>query len=641
MNRSLKMIAGLFVAGLYLSSGVAEATLKKGEPAPRFSALDAFQKKPMVIVYFFGLGSRPSRAGLDHLKEVSGLYQKNEIGIVAVSSDEPEKLRAFLKEASFPFPIVQDDGKIFAGYLVKVILPTTYVLGPAGQVTDVLEGGGPSSHQVLTTVAQRTLQLNKTQLAAVLFESALKDDPANARAKAGIGAVYLKEGKIDQAKEQFSKVAALPSPDALLGQEGLARVHLQKGEADQAMGIAKEVERQEPGSGLVHLIRGNVLASQGNQDAALSEYTRASEGKLSTDWERASAYSGAGRIYARKGAYPLAEQMYQEAVVHNPYSPEILTDQGLLYEKKGNPKKALALYQQALTADPDDDISKQLLARMEQHLTFKEDLERQKRVDALVSDLAERFKKGKSAGQGSSDPWSSRPMTVAFLDLRTMGGAPVREGMAEVLESSIAQGLMATGRVTVVEREILDKLLAELKLGSSDLADPETALKLGKVLSARLMVTGNLVQVPQGVRLSLRLIDPETSAIRITYSEEMTPNRGLGALADETTKYLARQIREQYPLQGKIASVEANHQVIVNLGARHGVKPGTQLRIIEEGEPIVVDGKTIGYKKKKGGLVQIIEVEEGLSYGKLMEPQAAIRRDQKVVEEAGTGEKGL
>ncbi len=679
------------VAALILSfTGVAEASLKKGEAAPAFKELESVQKKPikigpqakdydlqgmvgggnvnhgvpMGILYFFKLNSKPSMEGLSHLMELIGQYQKEGIAILAISRDDPKSLEAYLKSHPLPFPVVQDDGKIFRQYQVNVILPTTYVLGPGGRISDILEGGGPSSHRFITTIAERSLMLKKTGLAKKLFETALKNNPKDIAAQSGLGHVFLREGKLDRAEAEFSRIAQLKSPEAILGKEGLAEVHLQKGETEKALAVAEEAEKEDPTSGLVHLVKGNVLAGQGKQEAALVEFAKATEGKLSNDWQRASAYNHAGRIHSERGDYPLAEKMYQEAVVHNPFSAEILSNRGVLYEKQGEPRKALALYQEALSADPEDEISKYLVKRVEQHLAFKEDMERQKRVDALISELSDRFQKGEAVPLPPTDGWSSRPMTVAFLGFKSTGGALLREGMSDLLQQEIAQNLMSAGRASVVEREMMDKLLAELKLGSSNLADPETALRLGKLLSARLIVTGSLVQVSNSVRFSLRMIDPETSAIRIVYSDslenvaqgnehrnfslrptlmerppgaatsEIGPHKTLTSLALRTAQAIGRKMREQYPLKGKIASVDGTEEVTVNLGARHGIKPGAKLKIIEEGDPIVVDGKTIGHRKKKVGLLEIVEVDEGVSFGRLKERKAAIQKDQKVLEEA-------
>jgi len=631
-NIKALMAMGLLLLAL-LSVGRAEAALEKGAIAPAFPALEKTADNPMVILYFFKHSTKSSLKGLEHLKSEYAAYKSAGIAVFAISKDDPKALDQYLAEHPIPFPVIKDDGKIFKNYGVQVIFPTTYVLGPGGRVSDALEGGGPTSKQFITTVAQRSLQLKKDDLAEKLYTAVLEKTPEDAEAQSGLGQLYLKKGKFDRAERAFSKLVKLSPKHAILGQEGLAAVHLKKGETAKAVQVAEQIQKADPQSGFVHLVKANVLASQGDQDAALSEYNRAIEGKLSRDWQKAEAYNQVGRIHSERGEFDQAESMYQQAVNQNPYSSEILTNRGALFEKTGEPKKALALYRQALTVDPEDQVAMLLSKRIAQHLDFKEDMARQKRIDGLVAELAERFKSGQAAPVDRSDPWSSRPMTIAFLGLKSTGGALLREGMADVIQQEIATQVMASQRISVVEREILEKLLAELKLGSSELADPETALKLGKILAARLIVTGSLVQVPGGVRMSLRVIDPETSAVKITYADEMNPDKSLLQMADASGKILSQRIKILYPLRGKIALVEEGEQVILNLGKKHGIKTGVQMKIIAEGEAVVVDGKTIGHRKKKVGRLEIVEVEDAMSYGRLTEKIATIQKDQKVLED--------
>ncbi len=633
----MKKINTLMATGVLffalLSAGRAEAALEKGSVAPVFPALEKTAESPMVILYFFKHSAKASLKGLKHLKSEYAAYKAAGIAVFAISKDDPKALDQYLAQNPVPFPVIRDEGKIFKDYGVQVIFPTTYVLGPGGRITDTLEGGGPTSKQFITTVAQRSLQLKKDDLAEKLYTAVLEKAPEDAEAQAGLGQLYLKKGKFDRAEQAFSKLVKLSPKHAILGQEGLAAVHLKKGETAKAVAVAEDIQKADPQSGFVHLVKANVLAGRGDRDGAMTEYKRAIEGKLSRDWQRAEAYNQVGRIHSERGEYNQAESMYQQAVNQNPYSAEILTNRGALFEKTGEPKKALALYRQALTVDPEDQVAMLLSKRIAQHLDFKEDMARQERIDNLVADLAERYKSGQAAPVDRSDPWSSRPMTIAFLGLKSTGGGLLREGMADVLQQEIATQVMASQRVSVVEREILEKLLTELKLGSSELADPETALKLGKILAARLIVTGNLVQVPGGVRLSLRVIDPETSAVKITYADEMNQDQTLLKLADVSGKILSQRIKILYPLRGKIALVEEGEQVILNLGRKHGIQPGVRMKIIAEGEAVVVDGKTIGHRKKKVGRLEIVEVEDAMSYGRLTETVAAIQKDQKVLED--------
>lgn len=619
---------------LILNASIGQAAPKKGELAPMFPALQTDKKPAMSILYFFKQNSKPSIKGLKRLKAQYPEFKNSGIAVYAISKSGTKNIEDSLEKMQLPFPVIQDKGKIFREYGIQIIFPTTYVLSASRRVTDILQGGGPTSAQFMTALAQRSLQLKKTMLAKKLYKNVLKIKPDSLYAQTGLGNALLEDGQFSQAEVVFSKVAHQSSPDAVLGKEGLAAVHFKKGENEKALAIAEEINKKDPQNGLVHLIKGNILASQGDQEGALASYDRAIEGKLSQDWQAAEVFNQAGRIHSEQGQYKQAEEMYLQASYKNPFSSEILTNRGALYEKQGKAQAALALYEEALITDPKDSVAILLAKRVMQNLAFKEDMARQKRVDILVNDLSERFQKGAVSSAKISDTWSSRPMTLAFLGFKSSGGGLLREGMVEVLQQEISQNLMDSGRVSVVEREIMDKLLTELKLGSSELADQRTALKLGKLLAARLIVTGNLVQTPQGARLSLRMIDPETSAIKITYSDEIGTNKNLMTLADDTGNGLEKKIQSLYPLRGKIALIEDDGQVIINLGKQHGLRPGTEMKIIAEGDAIMMDGKIIGHRKKKVGLLEIVEVEDRLSYGKLTEETGKIEKDQKVLENA-------
>jgi tetratricopeptide (TPR) repeat protein len=635
LKRNILFVTAMVFASLFMvsfSGGAVEAAIKKGDTAPSFIELKAVEKKAMVLIYFFQLNSKPSIAGFEHLKEMYQEYKKAGIAILVISKDDRKSLNQFFEKNPVPFYIITDDGTIFDQYEVKVILPVTYILGAGLRVADRFEGGGASSYKMMTAVAHHSLDLKKPQLARAVYANVLKSDPTNIAAKTGLANAYFSEGKLDQAKEEYTRIAQLVSPDAILGKEGLVKTYIKEGEPDKALALAARIQDANPASSLIHLINGNILAGKGNQEEALAQYAKVTNGKGNEDWQTAEAYNRSGRIYSEQGKYDMAEKMYQNAVVYNPFSSEILTNRGVLYEKQGQPQKAKALYEEAISADPEDKIAKSLSKRMEAHLDFQEDMEKQKRVDTLVSDLAVQYQKNSTNKKTASDTWSSLPLTVAFFGIKTTG--EVREGITEVIQQEITQSLMAQrdGRIQVVEREVLDKLLAELKLGSSDLADPETALRLGKLLSARLMITGSLFSEDEALKLNLRLIDPETSAIKVIYSSEQ--EKSLSDLTAKTSLALDQRIRKVYPIQGIIVSVEKDNQVIVNLDTRHGIYNGLRLKIIKEGEQMVFNGKVIGAKKEDIGTIEITGVDEGFSYALVLTGKGSAEKGQKVAEES-------
>jgi tetratricopeptide (TPR) repeat protein len=618
--------------GLFAGSPFhASAAIQKGDKAPSFAELKGTQKKPMVVLYFFQIGSRPSVAGLEPLKDMYAEYKKAGIAVLVIAKDSRQAINQFVETYPVPFYIISDDGTLFNKYEVKTILPVTYILGAGGRVANRFDGDEATSYKMMTTVAEHSLDLKKPQFAMTIYAKVLKADPENIIAKTGVANIYFHDGKLEQAKEEYMRIAALPSRDAVFGKEGLVKTYMREGEPDKAIALAARIQDANPASTLVHLINGNILAGKGIPDQALRQYVKVTNEKTSPDWQIAEAYNRSGQIYSVQGKYDLAEKMYQNAVAYNAFSSELLTNQGVLLEKQGNIQQAKTLYEEAISANKEDKIAPLLARRIEAHLDFQEDIERQKQMDALVFDLAVQYQKNE-AKKRIADTWSSRPLSIVFFGITVTGD--LREGVTEAMNYNLTQSLVSregTGRIQVIEQELLDKLLAKLKLERSDLADPETSLRIGKILSAGLIITGSLLSEEDILKLNLRLIEPETATIKIIYSSER--EKTFSDLIAKTASALNQRITKAYPIQGKIVSVEKDNQVIVNLDARHGVYVGLRLNILKEGEQMVFGGKVIGAKNKTLGTIEITHVDEGFSYGLVLEGKELVEKGAKVSHE--------
>jgi len=106
---------------------------------------------------------------------------------------------------------------------------------------------------------------------------------------------------------------------------------------------------------------------------------------------------------------------------------------------------------------------------------------------------------------------SERGPVVAVWDLEDVGpltkASPV---LGELLSSEILETIKQKGTYTVVERERLQLVLEELKLGTTSLVDESTRLRLGKLVGATLMVFGGYQAIGDTVRLDVRLVEVES-----------------------------------------------------------------------------------------------------------------------------------
>jgi hypothetical protein len=249
----------------------------------------------------------------------------------------------------------------------------------------------------------------------------------------------------------------------------------------------------------------------------------------------------------------------------------------------------------------------------------------------LVKELADRFKSQEKSLDKRDDLWTSQPMILTFVDFLEKGGLSERDGFSIVLTSQLGSELNSSGRVQVVERVLLERLLEELNLGSSDLADPETALQLGKVLAAKVIGTGSLYYLPDSTLLSLRLVDTETSAIPKVITRQLDSRASLDTELHKLNREILKTIMLKYPLQGYIVQA-TNDKVLVNLGSDQGVVLGTKFEVIEEQDPIIYKNKKLDAMPKNIGQIEITSVEPGLSYAHIISQERPFKTDDKIKE---------
>jgi len=182
------------------------------------------------------------------------------------------------------------------------------------------------------------------------------------------------------------------------------------------------------------------------------------------------------------------------------------------------------------------------------------------------------------------------------------------------LQREIESQVQGKNGIQVVERIMLDKLLQELNLGSSELTSSDTQRRLGKVLSAGHLGFIDFAQMGAETLLYLRLIDSETTGIFFQTSvtvDESNPREVVASVVEELTAKLA----SAEPLQGLIADAASNDAVIVNLNKKHGAKEGMVFNILEDGDPIKVGGKVIAHRQKPVGRLTLTAVEDDYAVG--------------------------
>lgn len=454
-------------------------------------------------------------------------------------------------------------------------------------------------------------------------------------ARAERGYDLLRQGQVDDAERIFRALAGASHPEVVwMGREGVAEVALARGNSQAALQEANDIISKAPTRSAAYLIRGRALSAAGQGAAAQAALQQAASPQTSADfsWQKAGALVAVGNGQ-RKQDPQAAIKTYERASRENPQSVEALSNLAVTLNETGQSAKAKAVLERAQALDPADAMTAALMRQTQEALADEQDRARQTYVDDAVKELAGRFRSpaARPATAGAADDWTSPVMALSVLPFQDQSqpGAFGRIGLESLVQQELIRELQGRG-FTLVERRLLDKVLAEVKLGSSELADQDTQIKLGKVLAARLMVSGVLNSQGNGLSASVRAIDTETTQLAMVRAERTAGPPNPTDLALAIANQVSKTVKDKYPLKGRIVAMDGQ-RAILNLGKKHGLAVGQSFNVISRGEPIELNGRVLGYRETRTAQVTVTEVQDLLAYGRVSEATATPEKNQRVI----------
>lgn len=123
----------------------------------------------------------------------------------------------------------------------------------------------------------------------------------------------------------------------------------------------------------------------------------------------------------------------------------------------------------------------------------------EKEITSLSASMAENIAK---AGKKS----------VAVVDFTDLQGNVTELGRFLAEEFSVALAGAGKG-FEVVDRTHLKSIIAEHKLSSTGIIDPQTARKLGEIAGVEVLITGTITPFGDSVRISVKILDTATAKI--------------------------------------------------------------------------------------------------------------------------------
>jgi TolB-like protein len=113
--------------------------------------------------------------------------------------------------------------------------------------------------------------------------------------------------------------------------------------------------------------------------------------------------------------------------------------------------------------------------------------------------------------QAAAVPGNGTQLTVAILDFDA--NVPGSSDLGKQISETLTATLSGEIGFTLVDRSMLGTVLKEHALSLTGLVDADTAMKIGKLVGARILVTGKAFSVDKSIFLTAKLIGTETGLV--------------------------------------------------------------------------------------------------------------------------------
>lgn len=100
---------------------------------------------------------------------------------------------------------------------------------------------------------------------------------------------------------------------------------------------------------------------------------------------------------------------------------------------------------------------------------------------------------------------------IAIMEFPNVNGTITELG--KLIPEELTTRLFQTGEFQVVERQLLNKVLQEQKLGMSGMIDASSAAQIGKLLGVDAIVTGTVTDRGDAIRINARMIETEKAHV--------------------------------------------------------------------------------------------------------------------------------
>ena len=135
-------------------------------------------------------------------------------------------------------------------------------------------------------------------------------------------------------------------------------------------------------------------------------------------------------------------------------------------------------------------------------------------------------------------------LTVAILDFTATD--PATPDLGSEVAAALTAMLSGESGITLVERQSLAQTLHEHELNMTGLVSDEQAVKIGKLVGAKIMITGRAFRLGKDMFITAKLVGTETSLIEGVMVKDSS-SADIGAMVVSLSEKVAQKVRQVGP----------------------------------------------------------------------------------------------
>lgn len=228
--------------------------------AANLAQLDLQDKKPELAKKRFATLLEKDKKNAQAMTALAGL---------ALSQGQPKEATAWLERSSQENPDALQPALLLASHYLRIGEKQK-----ALNFAQKLQGSNPSSPEVLDILAQIQFANGDKPAALETYQKLAAMKPDSAPAQLHIASVHMAMQNQAAALDALKKALAL-QPDYLDAQLALASLEANKGNHEQALAIARQIQKNNSKSPVGYELEGNLLIAQKKPDLAVKAFEQA------------------------------------------------------------------------------------------------------------------------------------------------------------------------------------------------------------------------------------------------------------------------------------------------------------------------------------------------------------------------------